>query len=141
MPLSPSDLYKKFKGTDVKGLVSLHSLAVLNIYFGGNQDVSKVAISEYFKNLTYQALSQENDDISLSFTYGASLIHSIFEAFNSKEQKEVEKTKILSQKITDKLDITFDADESPAMKIQLGDEESEIEHEPKPIEFSKNRTN
>ena len=30
--LSPPDLYKKFAGTDAKGLVSLHALAALDIY-------------------------------------------------------------------------------------------------------------
>ena len=32
MPLLPLHLFKKFKGTDAKGLVSLHGLAALNIY-------------------------------------------------------------------------------------------------------------
>ena len=136
MPLSPLHLFKKFKGTDAKGLVSLHGLAALNIYFGGSQDASQIAMGEYLKNLTYQALSQENDNIFLSFTYGASSIHSILEAFKRKEQNEVEKSKIISEKIKDKLDIKFDVVETSAMKIQLGDEESEIEHEPKPTEFS-----
>ena len=35
-----------------------------------------------------------------------------------------------------KLDTKFDVIEAPAMQIQLGEEESEIEHEPKPVEFS-----
>ena len=48
-------------------------------------------MGEYLKNLTYQALSQENYNIFLSFTYGASLIHSILEAFKRKEQNEIEK--------------------------------------------------
>ena len=135
-PLSPLHLFKKFKGTDAKGLVLLHDLAALNIYFGGSQDASQIAVGEYLKNLTYQALSQENNNIFLSFTYGASLIHSILEAFKRKEQNEVEKSKIISEKIKDKLDIKFDVVETPAMNIQLGDEKSEIEHEPKPIEFS-----
>ena len=111
-------------------------MAALNIYFGGSQDASQIAMGEYLKNLTYQALNQENDNILLSFTYGASLIHSILEAFKRKEQNEVEKSKIISEKIKDKLDIKFDVVETSAMKIQLGDEESEIEHEPKPTEFS-----
>ena len=34
MPISPVDLYKKFVGTDAKGLVSIHALAALNIHFG-----------------------------------------------------------------------------------------------------------
>ena len=93
-------------------------------------------MGEYLKNLTYQVFSQENNNIFLSFTYGSSLIHSILEAFKRKEQNEVEKSKIISEKIKDKLDIKFDVVETPAMKIQLGDEESEIEHEPNPTEFS-----
>ena len=51
--LTPPDLYKKFAGTDAKGLVSLHALAALNIYFGGNQVVSQTTIGEFLKNLTY----------------------------------------------------------------------------------------
>ena len=43
---------------------------------------------------------------------------------------------ILSQKINEKLDIRFEEVESPAMQIQLGTEESKIEHKPKPVEFS-----
>ena len=136
MPLSPLDLYKKFRATDAKGLLSLHGLAALNIYFGENSDISKIALGEYFKNLTYQALSQENDHIFLSFSHGASLIHSLLEEFKTKEKNEVENSNILSQKINEKLDIRFEEVESPAMQIQLGTEESEIEHEPKPVEFT-----
>ena len=136
MPLSPLDLYKKFRATDAKGLVSLHGLAALNIYFGGNSDISKIALGKHFKNLTYQALSQENGNIFLSFSHGASLTHSLLETFKTKEKNEVENSKILSQKINEKLDIRFEEVESPAMKIQLATEESEIEHEPKPVEFS-----
>ena len=37
MPISPVDFYNKFAGTDAKALVSFHSLAALNIHFGGNK--------------------------------------------------------------------------------------------------------
>ena len=124
MPLSPLDLYKKFRATDAKGIVSLHGLAALNTYFGGNGDISKTALREYF------------DNIFLSLSHGASLIHSLFEAFKTKEKNEVENSKILSQKINEKLDMGFEEVESPAMQIQLGTEKSEIEHEPKPVDFS-----
>ena len=58
MPISPVDLHKKFAGTDAKGIVSIHALAILNIHFGGNKYTSQAA---HLNNLTYQALSQEND--------------------------------------------------------------------------------
>ena len=55
-------------GTDAKALVSVHALAALNIHFGGNKWISQRVLGEYFKNLSYQALSQENDKIILSFS-------------------------------------------------------------------------
>ena len=61
--MSPTDLYKTFAGTDAKGLASLHALAALNIYFGGSRIASQTSFGELLKNLTYQALCQENDDI------------------------------------------------------------------------------
>ena len=88
MPLLSLHLYKKFRGTDAKGLVSLHGLAALNIYFGGSQDMSKIALGEYLKKLTYQALSQENDDIFLSFIQYYKLL------------KGKKKTKLKKQKIS-----------------------------------------
>ena len=117
MPLSPMKLHTSFRGTDAGGLAFLHALAALNINFSGSQDVSKIALGKYLKNLTYQALSNENDNIYLSFTYGVSLIYSLLEAFKTKQIQEIEKSKEVSEKIKDKLDITFDTTESPAMKI------------------------
>ena len=71
-------------------LASLHRLAALNIYFGGNQPASQIAFSEFLKNLTYQALSQEND-IFLSFDDGIYLVNSILEAFINKEKRKLKK--------------------------------------------------
>ena len=136
MLLSPLHLYKKFTGKDTNGLVSLYGLAALNIYFEGNQEASQIAMGEFLKNLTYQALIQENDNIFLSFENSTTLIHSIFEAFKRKEKDEIEKTLQISEKIRDKLDMEFDLIEAPPMRIQLEEEESEIENEPKPIKFS-----
>ena len=79
--------------------------------------------------MTYQALSDKNDNIFLSFTYGASLIHPLLEALTTEQKQEIEKSKEISEKTKDKLDITFDTIESPAMKIQLEEEESKAESE------------
>ena len=53
-----------------------------------------------------------------------------------KEKGKIEKTVQISEKIKDKLEMKFDVIKVPAIRIQLGEEESEIEHEPKPTEFS-----
>ena len=49
----------------------------MNIYLGGNKDISKLAYGEFLKNLTYQTLSQENDEIFLCFDQATDLAHSI----------------------------------------------------------------
>ena len=72
-------------------LASLHGLAALNIYFDGNQQASQIAFSKFFKNLTYQALSQENDNIFLSFDDGIYLVNSILEAFVNKRKRKLKK--------------------------------------------------
>ena len=65
--LSPIDLYQKFKAADAKALVSIQALAALNIHLGGNRIVSKNTLTEFLHNLTFQALSKENDKVYLSF--------------------------------------------------------------------------
>ena len=134
--LSPPDLYQKFAGTDAKGLVSLHVLAALNIYFGGNQLVSQTAFGGFMTNLTYRALSDENDNIFLSFEESINLADSIVNTFADIENSEFEIASQISDKISDKLHTQFEIDEIPAVKIQLGEEESIVSEEPKPVEFS-----
>ena len=124
MPLSPLHLYRKFAGTDANGLVSLHGLAALNIYFGGNQHASQTAFSEFLTNLTFQALSRENDYIFSSFDNAIHLVQSIVNAFIDKEKDEIEKTFKISEEIKTELDTKFDVIQAPAMQIQLGEEES-----------------
>ena len=87
------------------------------------------------KSLTYQALSQENDNIFLSFDESINLTHSIVNTFVDTENRQFEMASQISEEIRDKLDTEFEVVESPAMQIQLG-EESVISEEPKPIDFS-----
>ena len=52
------------------------------------------------------------------------------------ENREFEIASQVSEQISDKLDTQFEVVEAPTMQIQLGEEESVIPEEPKPIEFS-----
>ena len=98
MPISPVDLYKKFAGTDAQALVSIHALAALNIHFGRNKYISQTAIHEYLKNLTYQALSQENGKIFMSFDDIRLLVNDFLEQFLCKENNEIDKASVISEK-------------------------------------------
>ena len=112
-----------------------HALAALNIYFEGSRIASQTAFGKLLKSLTYQALSQENDDIFSSFEEGTNLIHSIVNAFAEMKNREFEIASQVSEQISDKLGTQFEVVKVPEMQIQLG-EESVIPEEPKPIEFS-----
>ena len=126
MPISPVDLYRKFAGTDAKGLVSIHALAAINIHFGGNKYISQSALSEYLKNLTYQALSQENDKIFMSFDDIGLLLNDFLEQFVLKENAEIEKASAISKEIKNQLNTNFQLNLSPEMKIQKGEEEKNL---------------
>ena len=135
MPISPVDLYKKFAGTDAKALVSIHALAALNIYFGGNKYSSLAALGKYLQNLTYQALSRENDKIFMSFSEIGLLVNDLLEQFVIKENTQIEKSSAISKEIRKQLKATnFSLNLYPKMKSQRGEEE--IEAEPEPTEYS-----
>ena len=105
-PLSPIDLYQNFKETDAKTLVLIQALAVLNIHYGGNRTVSKNALTEVLHNLTFQALSKENDEIYLSFNYIGELVLDILEGLAKKDQQSVDVAKTLNENIKQELDET-----------------------------------
>ena len=129
--LSLPDLYSKFSATDAKGLVSLHVLAALNIYFGGERTISQTAFGEFMRNLTYQARSHENDDIFLSFDEGVNLAHSIVNNLAEIENRQFKMASQVSEQISDKLDTEFEVVESPTMQIQ-----PVVSEEPNSADFS-----
>ena len=87
--LSPATLHQKFASSDIVGLTSFHAICTLNIYLGGNKNISAVAYGEFLRNMTYQALSDENDEINLSFDQSVELANSIVNALENitKEKK------------------------------------------------------
>ena len=125
--LSPSNLYSKFSATTAKGLASFHALCALNIYLGGSKDISKLAYGEFFKKLTYQALSEENDEISLSFHQATNLAHSIVNTLVDITREENRSISEVSEQINKKLGTNFEAVESPTMEIQLGVEPEQLD--------------
>ena len=135
MPISAVDLYKKFAAGDAKALVSIHALVALNIHFGGNKYTSQAALGKYLNNfLTYQALSQENDKIFMSFNELELLVSDLLEQFVLKENTKIVKASAKSEEIRKQLETDFKLNLSPEIKIQRGEEE--IETKPEPIQFS-----
>ena len=106
MPLSPIDLYQKCKATDTKALVSIQRLAALKIHLGGDRTISENALTQFLHNLTFQALSKENDKVFLSFKNIGNLVLDILGNFAKIEQQLVEDSKTCSKNLKQELDKT-----------------------------------
>ena len=52
--------YKMFKDTNSHGLVSLQFLCALGIFFGVDKSIPQSAITEFYKNLSHEILSELN---------------------------------------------------------------------------------
>ena len=112
--LLPIDLYQKFKATDAKALASVQTIAALNIHLGGDRDISKKALTKFLRNLTFQALSKENDEIFMSFEHVGNLFLDIFDSFAKIDQQLVNDSKILYENLKEELNKT----EYEVFKIQ-----------------------
>ena len=119
MPLSQIDLYEKFKATDAKALVSIQAIAALNLHSGEDKEISKKALSEFLSNLTFQALSKENDDIFFNFENVGNLTLNILENLIKIEEKSVDDSKILRENLKEELNKTnYEFDLPPELEIQ-----------------------
>ena len=97
--LSPIDLHQKFKAIDAKALVSIQALPALNIFLWGNRIVSKNALTEFLHDLTFQALSKQNDKVYLNFDNVGILVLDILECLAKKDQQSINVAKILNENI------------------------------------------
>ena len=75
--ISPNQICAKFRGTDARGLVSVQVLTALNIFLGGDTELSGKTMTEFLHNMSMQALNRENDSIFLDFEHITNLVTSI----------------------------------------------------------------
>ena len=77
---------------------------------------------EYLKKLTFQALSQENDKVYMSFSEIGILVNDLLEYFIKKVNEQIDKSSVLSRQLREKLDTNFKVELSLELKIQRGEE-------------------
>ena len=85
--VSPSELYKKFGNSDTKSLVSFQAVIALFLHYGGDALTAKRAMEEWKDNLTFQALSKENDKVTMNFDYLAKIVFYFLRAFLTLENE------------------------------------------------------
>ena len=69
-----------------------------------------MAYSEFLQNMTYQALSQENDSVELAFDQGIKLAHSIVNELNEVVAEESKFSSDISERVNDALEFTFNSE-------------------------------
>ena len=75
--ISPRSLYETYVGRDMQGLTSVQFLAAFNRFLGGDKEISRNAMSEFFHNLSWQTLTKDNDSIQIEFKAITELVKSI----------------------------------------------------------------
>ena len=65
--ISPTEINEKFQSGPSYGLAAVQFLAALNVYFSGEKELSRNVMSEFFHNLSLQALTVDDDRIEITF--------------------------------------------------------------------------
>ena len=65
--ISPLEINEKFHTGPSYGLAAVQFIAALNIFFGGNKELSQNVMSEFFHNLSLQALTIDDNSIEITF--------------------------------------------------------------------------
>ena len=73
----------------MRGLVSIQALAALNIYLGGNAEISRQALTEFLHNMSHQALNKDSDNIFIQFDRTAELIIELISVLLDRNNKSL----------------------------------------------------
>ena len=107
-------------------------MAALNIYFGGNNETSREAISEFLHNMSYQALNKENDSILIQFEKTANLITELINLMLDKNSLSLSIDKGNTENVINEInDYEFVFDVPPVLQIQ-DEVEKNIKNDEKP---------
>ena len=112
--LSPFAIYEFFNQTDAHGLVCAQFLAALSSYLGGDKNISKNAMTEFFKNLSLQALDELDETTNIKFDAINELNKSINNLLMDEANKFINQT---NQKLSFNLVNYFESENKKLKKI------------------------
>ena len=101
--LSPRDLYESFVGRDMQHVVSVQFSVVFNRFLGGDKEISRNALSEFFHNLSWQALTNDNDSMQVKFEAATELVKNINHLLQQQIYENKRKTMEIGKKIVEQL--------------------------------------
>ena len=88
--ISPSEINEKFKNSSSYGLASVQFVAALNVFFGGDKELSRNVMSEFLHNLSLQALTIDDDKIEIEFHEIIELNRSLKALIRDDERNEIQ---------------------------------------------------
>ena len=101
--ISPCSLYETYVGRDMQGLTSVQFLAAFNRFLGGDKEISRNAMSKFLHNLSWQALTNDNDSIKIEFTAITELVKSINLLLQKKIYDSKKKAALINAKKQNKI--------------------------------------
>ena len=101
--ISPRSLYETYVGRDMQGITSVQFLAAFNRFLGGNVELSRNTMNKFFHNLSWQALTNDNDSVQIKFEAITELVESINFLLQKKIYEPKKRTQEINAKIQDKL--------------------------------------
>ena len=101
--LSPLALYERYAGRDIREIVSVQFLATLNIFLGRDSELLREAMSELFHNLSWQALTNDNDRYQIQFHAITMLVQSMNQRLQRHVMEHRRQTKKVDNQILEQL--------------------------------------
>ena len=99
----PRSLYETYVGRDMQGITSVQFLAAFNRFLGGDVELSRNAMNEFFHNLSWQALTNDNDSVKIKFEAITALVKNINSLLQKKIYESKKRTQEINAKIQNKL--------------------------------------
>ena len=106
--LNIKKLYEKFRTTNSHALVSSQFLAVLNIFFGSDPELSRRFLTEFYQNMTVSTLSTDG---ALTFDAFADLSTSINLALRRQRKESISRIKLEDDNTDLKLEAKYEFDD------------------------------
>ena len=97
--ISTNQLFEKFSSSDAHRLMLIQALAAVNIYLGGNAEISRQALTEFLHNMSHQALNKDNNNIFIQFDRMAELIIELISLLLDRNNKSLNIANIISNDI------------------------------------------
>ena len=93
-----SEINEKFQSGPSYGLAVVQFLAVLNIYFGGDKRLSHNIMSEFFHNMSLQALTIDDDNVKIEFDAVIKLNENLKSLIRDDDRNEINSIDFKQQK-------------------------------------------